>query len=312
MRCSESPVEQIPNCNSAFVCALDRSGSDLPTGLLNRLVESLGSYGAATSSVQHGAVGVAIRHAGGSGSLSSFHTGSFLAMTGRVHAVDSRSRLQQRSDARPEASHPTSWVMDGFLQEGAEFLARVAGPFVFIAADACENRLTLARDHLGQVKVYYYLDHRWVIAASEPLAILRHPAVAADIDEHSVARFLGFQFSHSERSFFRHIKELPPAHTLQVTQQAADTRQYWSFRVNNGARRRSREHALLDFRGILARSIENDAAGFHPDEVGLSLSGGLDSTALAALAPHKPRAFSWYFEDDRDRSEHRNIESLSG
>lgn len=300
---------------SAFVCTLDRSGADLDPRDVHRLAEPLACHGDVLSSYCRGPVAIAIRHAADPadherhGPLPHAESGLVAAVAGRFDQVDA-SPAAAASDGRPPPHAGAAAALDALLRRDTGFLTGLAGSFVLIAADPGQRWLSLTRDHLGDLKVYYYLDRRWLIAASEPAAILRHAAVADDLDEVAAARFLGFRFSHSERSFFRHIRELPPAHQLWVTAGDSRTEQYWRFRLRPSLRSQSRERILDAFRTCLRRSVASQLAGLEPEQVALSLSGGLDSPPLAALAPQGVRAFSWRFDDVPEGDERGNIEEI--
>lgn len=291
---------------SAFVCILDRSGAPLDPRELHRLAEPLAPYGTELATFCRGPVGIAIRHRGGAnasrrhGPLADPQTGRVVAVAGRFTVVD-----------EPGAAPPAALAAERSGEEDGDFLAGLCGAFVLVEADPGRVWMRVARDHLGAFKAYYFLDRRWLIAASEPAAILRHGAVSDRLDEGAAARFLAFRFGHSERSFFRDVRELPPAHRLEATASAAGARRYWRFRRLPSAAQGSAAEIASDFRSRLARSVADDVAGLAPEQVALSLSGGLDSTALAALAPRGVRAFSWYFDETPDGDERANIEAVS-
>ena len=181
------------NLNDAFVCIIDRTGAELTPGTVDRLAQCLSPYGGVTSGVQKGAIGIAIRHADGCDRLIDSGSDALVAVAGEIHSAEV-SPGSQGPQADPPQARELHWLAETYLQRGTDFLRQLTTPFVFIAADPARNSLTLARDHLGQFKVYYYVDQRWLIAASEPAAILAHSVVGDDVDEYSAARFLAFDF----------------------------------------------------------------------------------------------------------------------
>lgn len=302
---------------SAFVCILERAGGAVDPGDLDRLAAPLGIYGKLATFCR-GPVGIALRSRGGPeslrrhGPLEDPETGLVVAATGRFSPVESEPRgnaaqpaayaLLALSRPYPRRSREASAVGD--------FLVGVSGAFVLVVAHPGDGSIEVVRDHLGSSKVYYRLDRDRLIAASEPSAILRHRDVSSDPDERSIARFLGFRFGLSERSYFREIRELPPAHRLRVTANDARVERYWRFRPSSAAER-SPQEITATFRRRLTRAIADDAAGLDPRKVALSLSGGLDSTAIAALAPRGVRAFSWTFDETPDGDERDRVERVS-
>ena len=301
---------------SAFVCILDRSGADLDPATVERLAEPLASYGGALSSVSRGPVAIAIRHSvdrcGGRphGPLTDPDSGAMVAVAGRFAAAE-ESRSATTAAGGPAAPDCAAAALAALQRGDDGFLARLSGSFVLVAADPDRPLLSVARDHLGDLKVYYHLDPRWLIAASEPAAILRHEAVDDGLDEVAAARFLGFRFFHCERSFFSDIRELPPAHQLLVTGGDCRSRQYWRFRRLDVDGRGAGQRLQTVFRSHLKRSIASRMIGLEPAQAALSLSGGLDSTALAALAPRGVRFFSWRLGRPSRWDERRNIEAAA-
>jgi asparagine synthase (glutamine-hydrolysing) len=201
------------------------------------------------------------------------------------------------------------WLL-GRLSSGDPIgLDRVAGSFSIVVADPANARVSLFRDHLGDLELAYSLTERSLVAATEAAAVLGDGDLRVVPDEQSIARFLGFRFGHSERSFFRGVRELAPAHRLEVRGDRVDVERYWRMLpVRRGASDGDDQGLLLD---LLGQSLRHHYGDLEPDEVGLSLSGGLDSTALAALAPRGVRAYSWTFPTDPDAGERANIEAVS-
>lgn len=292
---------------SAFVCILDRSGGALDRRELLRLADPLAPYGSTLSSFCEGPVGIALRHDGNPaarerhGPLADPATGRVVAVAGRLHLLDP-SGGEPSMGAALLAARP--WP-------DADLYASSAGAFVLLHADPRRGRLSVARDHLGALKLYVHVGPRWFLAASEPTAILRHEAVGDDLDERAAARFLGFRFGHGERSFFRDIRELPPGHRLEVDADGARQERLWRFRGVRGDRGRPPEEVGAEFVARLGRSVALESAGLEPERIALSLSGGLDSAALAALAPRGIRAFSWTFAETPACDERPQVEALS-
>ncbi|HUP25885.1 MAG TPA: asparagine synthetase B family protein, partial [Thermoanaerobaculia bacterium] len=127
----------------------------------------------------------------------------------------------------------------------------------------------------------------------------------------SIARFLAFRFGHTERSFFRQVRELPPAHFLEVSPTGVRVEPYWRFRRRSSARSRSPEEIRGAFLGHLRSAVESDVADLEPEQVAVSLSGGLDSTAVAALAPRGVHTFSWTLVETPEGDERASVEAVA-
>jgi len=236
-------------------------------------------------------------------------SGLVVAVAGRFNLVGGIGSASAGTAGDPAEDGCARWALKRWSSDGPRWLNEIAGSFTLLVADPAAAWLSIARDHLGDLKVYYHLSERLLIASSEAGAILRDGSVGAEPDEHSVARFLGFRFGHNDRSFFRGIRELAPAHRLQVSGGDAGAEPYWRFRhAPNSSTEDEIRHAFLDH---LQRSMEHHLNGLLNDQIGLSLSGGLDSTTLAAVAPRGIRAYSWSLEATPDPAEVENIEAVS-
>lgn len=188
---------------------------------------------------------------------------------------------------------------------------RGADTFPRIDADPEIPRVALARDPLGSFKVFYALGPRFLVAASEAAAVLRHESVPDDPDEGAAARFLAFRFGWTERSFFRAIRELPPGHRLEVTADGERVERYQRFGRPSPAPRRPLEELAAELRELLGDAVARESAGLPAERIALSLSGGLDSPAIAALAPPGIRAFSWTFDDPELGDERPRVEAVA-
>jgi asparagine synthetase B (glutamine-hydrolysing) len=104
---------------------------------------------------------------------------------------------------------------------------------------------------------------------------------------------------------------LPPAHRLAVTARDEGVEQYWRFRRLRPDTDRAPAETAADFLRRLETAVAAECAGLEPAAVAVSLSGGLDSTAVAALAPRGVGAFSWTFEATPEADESRRVEAVA-
>lgn len=180
-------------------------------------------------------------------------------------------------------------IARAYLRWGEACVAQLYGDWSFAVWNAAQRRLFLARDHSGNTSLYYYVSGDTAAFASSRKALLAlgHPAVRRIDDLYIAQVLLAWPVYQGERTVHPAIRRLPPAHTVTVTPQGAATHQYWS---------------LDAIRVQPFKSIEEAAEGFLPvfDEavncrmrtrgaVGVTLSGGLDSGAVAASAARLAR-----------------------
>lgn len=303
---------------SAFVCILDRSGAAVDRRELERLAAPLTDYGPELATICRGPVGIAVRYRSGASPVFVGGASSDAApaggpvggaSSGLIAALAGRPTLTGVPSA--DASRPD--LLARRLGEQPGLLTGAHGPFALVVAQPDRGWLSVVRDPLGQRKVYYALDGRRFIAASEPSALLRHPSVPDAVDDVSAVRFLAFRFAPGERSFFRAVRELPPAHRLHVTPTEERLEQYRHLRPGfpDGSDSSADDEIPATFLRLLRSAVAAETSGLEPQQIAVSLSGGLDSTAIAALAPRGVRAFSWYFDDTPEADERPQVQQVA-
>ncbi len=170
-------------------------------------------------------------------------------------------------------------VLHAYLEWGAECATRLEGIFAFAVWDARRQELVLTRDRLGVKPLCYHLTASGVLFGSEPKALLAHPAVEPVVGADGLREL----FAHSKKpgmTVFEGIHEALPGHVTVVGAAGARHVRYWSL----PAYRHTRDAAetTADVRRLLADAVASSLVADVP--VGAMLSGGIDSSALTALA----------------------------
>lgn len=206
-------------------------------------------------------------------------------------------------------------VLNAYLKWSTGCVEHLLGDFVFSVWDEREKRLFLARDSLGAHGIAIYRKGPTFIFSSEISAILDHPHVTAQINEDAVLKVLaGMQMGQKE-TFFEAIHHLPPAHCTLIS--AADTRtwKYWEVDPEHRVKYKNESGYTDHFLQILNQSVSDRLRSADP--VGISLSGGYDSTLLAALAagqlssapnPQRLKSFSYVFDHFNECDERKYID----
>ncbi|WP_433386939.1 asparagine synthase (glutamine-hydrolyzing) [Micromonospora sp. KLBMP9576] len=184
-----------------------------------------------------------------------------------------------------------------YRRDGVRFLDRVRGMFSLVLWDRDRNRLVFARDRFGIKPLYYHRNHDRIVFSSEIKALFEDPACPRRIDwagalsDQMMTGALVFDDS-APTSWFSDIEYAPAACvvTIDLASGETDTHRYWSFPRFDGARTGSEKELIGAYRDTLASSVAE--CGMADVEVGLFLSGGIDSAAVAALAVEKPRTFT--------------------
>jgi asparagine synthase (glutamine-hydrolysing) len=176
-------------------------------------------------------------------------------------------------------SSDTEVVLRAYLQWGDEFVERLNGMFAFGLWDGRRQRLLLVRDRMGIKPLFYHPTRDGVLFASEHKGILAHPEVDAVVDTGGLRELLSFVKTPGH-GIYRGVHEVPPGHLVVVDRNGIHPRRYWSLTARphpddvETTVRRVRE--LLE--DIVTRQLITDVP------LCTLLSGGLDSSAITALA----------------------------
>ena len=149
--------------------------------------------------------------------------------------------------------------------------------------------LFCARDRLGIKPFYYYWDGRLFAFASEIKALLEHPSIPAEFEETLLGEYLGFGYVSGDRTLFRNIRKLMPGHHLRLSCSSEKPQiaiaQYWDVPRASERRQYVTCQSEQDWIGETRRRLEETVRMRLMSDVplGMFLSGGVDSSAIAAL-----------------------------
>lgn len=205
-----------------------------------------------------------------------------LAWDGRL---DNRSELHRLLfPDEPVRRSDAALVLAAWLAWGERTPERLLGDFVFVVWDARQRSLFAARDALGLRPFFYSLANGRFVFASETRALLQLPGIPRTLDERMVSEFLLWwsAYPEVERTFFRQIRRLPPAHWLRWDASGLCVQPYWKL---DPARQvipaRESEYAER-FLELFYEAVRCRLQAARP--AALFLSGGLDSAAVACAA----------------------------
>jgi asparagine synthase (glutamine-hydrolysing) len=202
-------------------------------------------------------------------------------------------RYQTRSD--------TETILHLYEEEGEHCVEQLQGMFAFALWDTTHQRLLLARDRLGIKPLYYALTDRELLFASEIKAILAAGPIRPEMDPRVLPELLATRYVAGEGTFFRGIRKLQPGHTLTwAIREGNRTRRYWRLPVVLDDSPAGLRERAVDLEGRLESVVRSHLMSDVP--LGLFLSGGLDSTGLAALMTpmvgERLRTFAVGFDDE--------------
>ena len=221
--------------------------------------------------------------------------------------LELRKRLQSRGHTY-RTSCDTESLVHLYEEEGLEFARTLNGMFAAAIWDQKRGRLVLVRDRMGQKPLFYgELPGGGLAFGSEPKAILAHASIGRTLDQASLARYLFYEYVPAPDSIWRSLHKLPRGHALCWEGGKFRVWRYWTS-PESSPPALDFETAASRFWTQLRESVSRHRRSDVP--IGVFLSGGLDSSSVAAaLCEIEPargvHTFSIGFEDPSfDESQH--------
>jgi asparagine synthase (glutamine-hydrolysing) len=169
-----------------------------------------------------------------------------------------------------------------YEEHGAEMVRELNGMFAFALWDAKRRRLLVARDRFGEKPLYWGVFDNTLLFASEPKVLLAHPAVKPTLNLQALRQYLSFDYVPAPLSIYQGIQKLPAAHMLTLENGRITVEPYWCLSYKTSQPVPSEREAAAHLQDLLADSVRMRLVSDVP--LGVLLSGGVDSSSVAALA----------------------------
>jgi asparagine synthase (glutamine-hydrolysing) len=225
-------------------------------------------------------------------------TGCALVWDGRL---DNREQLTTELEA-PSGFSDAPLVLRAYLHWGEDCAARLLGDFVFAVWDPRSRSCFVARDVMGVRPLFYSAGDGWLCFASEVQALLALPGISDEPDDVMMGEALLWwsSFPQIERTFYRQVRRLPPAHWLRWRGAGLEIHRYWDIDPRRELAYPSRQEYRQHFRELLVRAVARRMR--LTDRAVVLVSGGADSsavlTAAARVARDKVCAHNYQLLDD--------------
>src|ERR1700674_4461615 len=199
----------------------------------------------------------------------------------RAHLEARGHRYHSRSD--------TETIVHLYEEYGRDCVRHLRGMFAFALWDARKRRFFAARDRLGIKPFYYRHTPETFLFGSEIKALLAYPGVRAELNRAALPEYLAFGYMAGVETLFTGIHKLAPGHTLELDESGElRIEQYWDLTVQHEDEVRSRDYYVKTYRDMLEQAVASHLMSDVP--LGVFLSGGVDSSAIAALMTKITRA----------------------
>lgn len=227
-----------------------------------------------------------------------------VSYNGEIYNFQSLRENLRRAGHTFRSDSDTEVLLQTYQADGVDGLAQLEGMFAFALWDAGKRRLVLMRDRLGIKPLYYSWRNGRLAFGSEIKAVLRAGGVDEATDEQALSEYLWFGHVLEDRTFYRGVRVLPPGHRLILEDGQIRIDAWWQLEdwLSSGHRPAAPAEAVREaLDAAVSRQLVSDVP------VGLFLSGGIDSSAIAASAAvgggRRLASFSVGFDHQKERNE---------
>ncbi|MDB4947877.1 MAG: asnB [Gemmatimonadetes bacterium] len=273
---------------SGIVGVVHLDGSPAEGAQISLLAESMrfrGPDGTDARALGPAALGIALlrttREAARETGLATLDGGVWIAADARidgrgelVSALTAAGRHVDGSSTDPEL------ILHAYSAWGESLVERLIGDFAFAIWDGPRRRLVCARDHFGMRSLFHARRGSTLVFGNTLGVLLLHPAVSDEVSERSLADFLLFGYNPDPaRTVYASVDALPPAHVMTVEDGEVRIRRYWSLPTEGELRYPRVEQYVEHFHEVFGTAVRDR---LRTDEAAILLSGGRDSTSVAA------------------------------
>lgn len=205
-----------------------------------------------------------------------------VVMNGEIYNFQ-QLRAELENKGHTFFSHSDTEVLPHLYEEhGAGMCEKLNGMFAFALWDKQARRLLIARDRFGEKPLYYGVFGGELVFASELKALVAHPQVEAKLNLTALRQYLAFDYVPAPLSIYENIYKLPAAHYLLLENGEVKVERYWHLLFAKREPKPSIKEAAEELRELLADATRMRMVSDVP--LGILLSGGVDSSSIAAFA----------------------------
>jgi len=174
-------------------------------------------------------------------------------------------------------------ILKSYLKWGESCVDYLHGDFAFAIWDVKKQKLFSARDQMGCRPFFYFEDDQYFLFSSNMNGFDPVPWIEFVPEEKYILHHFNSKALPPDKTLYRGICRLPPAHSLVLAHESAPVlKRYWDLEIDSSYAGLSLDEALLRFRDMLKEAVRQRIRGHSA--IGLELSGGLDSSAVAVVA----------------------------
>jgi len=208
----------------------------------------------------------------------------------------------------------TEVVLNGFMEWGIKLFEKLNGMFAFSIYDKQAQKIYIVRDRFGIKPLYYYFDKNHLLFGSEIKAILASNLISKELSYQGLYEYMHFSSTLGESTFYNGIKKLKSGYYIEydILNNSLDTISY-KLNYDITPSSHSLDEAIYNIKDLFEQSVKKQLIADVP--IGIFLSGGIDSTAITAMASKhykgKLKTFSAGFDFDKGFNELPNAKFVS-
>lgn len=179
----------------------------------------------------------------------------------------------------------TEVITEGLAEYGTPFIERFNGMFALAAWHKSSKTLYLSRDRYGIKPLYYWLNGKTLLFASEIKALMAHPDFKVELNMPALNEYFTFQNLFTYRTLFKGVTMLPPANTVKIDSTLTGNPKHyswWDYDFSQPDETMTFEDAIAETQHLLRQAVKRQMVADVP--VGAYLSGGMDSGSITAIA----------------------------
>lgn len=275
-------------CGIAGIVALE-PGTIVDAGPMLRMLGRLSHRGPDDEGI-HVGDGVVLGHrrlsvidvAGGHQPLRGRRESTIAVVNGEIYNYRELARELQASGSRFRTASDSEVAAHAWDAWGPDCFDRFDGMFALAIWDGADRRLVLARDRMGEKPLFHAEVDGLLVFASELSSVLAHPAVEPRLDLRALREYLALEYVPAPNSLIEGVRKLEPGSALVMERGSIRHHRYWRLDPRPAGEPLPYADAVRELRGRLERAVASRLVSDVP--LGIFLSGGIDSSTVAALA----------------------------
>lgn len=225
--------------------------------------------------------------AGGAQPMWSADRSLVVVFNGEIYNFRELREELTRLGARFQSDHSdTEVLLHAYREWGEDLCARLNGMWSFAIVDFRTQTVFMSRDRFGKKPLYWHRHSHGFVFGSELSALREHPATPSTRSERALRKYFAYGFVPAPLTFLEGVNKLPAGHSLTLDLQSSDVRvsRYWHYQPEPIDTRPAgiEQRWIEEFSDLLDRAVARRLVTDVP--TGCFLSGGLDSSMVAALA----------------------------